>query len=209
MYKRIKKVTSFVLMTVLLVAFLCPTEVFAAQYGAYLSDQAVEQVLMYTEFLDDGTAIFDSEKALAEGASADTIEAGEKLEEIAYAYKMYAINQEEGIEAYVSIPIYGNYCGPGTEPNAGNPIDYLDSCCRTHDDCYASTGYFACTCDSALISNIDKQYSQMTGSTKNAATAIKGYFTAALANPTKLGGIAVPVPPNYTTVGPSCATNPQ
>lgn len=196
-------------MSVLLIAFLCPNEVLAAQYGEYLSDQDVEKVLMYTEFMNDGTILFDSEKALAEGASADTIAAGEKLEELAYAYMMYSVNQEQGIESHLTLPIYGNYCGPGTEDNAGNPIDYLDSCCKTHDDCYYCDGYFSCACDRALINNINKQYSQMTGSTKSAAIAIKTYFTVALGNPSAYGGYLVPMPPDYVSSAPSCATDPQ
>lgn len=36
---KLKKITSFILMSVLLIAFLCPNEVLAAQYGEYLSDK--------------------------------------------------------------------------------------------------------------------------------------------------------------------------
>src|SRR5437763_1203012 len=45
-----------------------------------------------------------------------------------------------------SIPIYGNYCGPGygDESGATAPIDAVDAACRTHDLCYAASGYFNC-----------------------------------------------------------------
>jgi RHS repeat-associated protein len=33
---------------------------------------------------------------------------------------------------------YGNYCGPGTSPGAGTPIDGLDGACKKHDECYSS-----------------------------------------------------------------------
>jgi len=35
-------------------------------------------------------------------------------------------------------PIYGNYCGPFTPPGQPPPIDALDTCCQTHDNCYGS-----------------------------------------------------------------------
>lgn len=44
--------------------------------------------------------------------------------------------------------IYGNWCGPGC--GSGTPISKVDSCCKAHDGCYGSTGYFACSCDRKL-----------------------------------------------------------
>lgn len=45
--------------------------------------------------------------------------------------------------------IYGNWCGPGCSgPSA--PISPVDSCCKSHDKCYGSRGYFACSCDNQL-----------------------------------------------------------
>lgn len=45
--------------------------------------------------------------------------------------------------------IYGNWCGPGCSgPKA--PISKVDACCKTHDGCYSSRGYFACSCDKNL-----------------------------------------------------------
>lgn len=45
---------------------------------------------------------------------------------------------------------YGNWCGPGCS-GPGYPIDNVDACCRTHDQCYATYGYFNCDCDLALL----------------------------------------------------------
>jgi hypothetical protein len=47
------------------------------------------------------------------------------------------------------LPVYGNWCGPGY--GAGRPTDALDACCKVHDDCYDSAGYFNCGCDQRLI----------------------------------------------------------
>ena len=45
--------------------------------------------------------------------------------------------------------IYGNWCGPGCS-GPGAPISPVDSCCKSHDNCYGSVGYFACSCDRKL-----------------------------------------------------------
>lgn len=45
--------------------------------------------------------------------------------------------------------IYGNWCGPGCS-GPGAPISSVDTCCQTHDNCYGSRGYFACSCDLEL-----------------------------------------------------------
>lgn len=43
---------------------------------------------------------------------------------------------------------YGHWCGPGC--GSGEPIDGIDRCCKTHDNCYAQFGYFDCFCDDNL-----------------------------------------------------------
>ncbi|MGE5627797.1 MAG: hypothetical protein ACM3X7_06735 [Solirubrobacterales bacterium] len=54
-------------------------------------------------------------------------------------------------EVAANIPcIYGNWCGPGCS-GPGAPISPVDTCCKAHDNCYASRGYFACSCDSNLL----------------------------------------------------------
>lgn len=57
-----------------------------------------------------------------------------------------------GSRADVSIQapcLYGNWCGPGCS-GPGAPISAVDSCCKSHDNCYGSRGYFACSCDYQL-----------------------------------------------------------
>jgi len=43
--------------------------------------------------------------------------------------------------------LYGNWCGPGTNVNAGPPLDPLDAACMHHDQCYISIGTASCECD--------------------------------------------------------------
>ena len=51
------------------------------------------------------------------------------------------------------IPLHGNWCGPGH--GGGTPIDALDVACMHHDGCYGEKGYLDCSCDRALVREID------------------------------------------------------
>ncbi|WP_181366939.1 hypothetical protein [Enterococcus faecalis] len=74
----------------------------------------------------------------------------------------------------ISIPIYGNYCGPGTDFNsAGNPIDQLDKYCMYYDLCYGAHGWGNKQCDIQLVTNLTTGLCNGT---------IKGAKAAAVAN---------------------------
>lgn len=49
--------------------------------------------------------------------------------------------------------VHGNWCGPLCSGPAA-PIDGVDEQCKKHDECYASRGYFACSCNKELIQNL-------------------------------------------------------
>ncbi|WP_260472071.1 DNRLRE domain-containing protein [Bacillus canaveralius] len=73
------------------------------------------------------------------------------------------------------LKVWGNWCGPkhGGGPTKGK----LDECCKAHDRCYGSTGYFACSCDNKLEKCINSNYSKMTRKgEKAAANAVKFHF---------------------------------
>jgi len=55
-----------------------------------------------------------------------------------------------------SMPIYGNWCGPGYPKKGENPptIDELDCACMIHDKCYEKRGYYNCQCDVELVRDI-------------------------------------------------------
>lgn len=50
--------------------------------------------------------------------------------------------QKNDVSADISLPIYGNWCGPGY--GSGTPIDGMDACCQYHDYCYGSQCYYSC-----------------------------------------------------------------
>ena len=53
----------------------------------------------------------------------------------------------------LSLPVYGNYCGPGHgDPTEQTPpIDAVDAVCREHNRCYRLLGGFDYRCDRALV----------------------------------------------------------
>lgn len=55
-------------------------------------------------------------------------------------FKNYCINAN----------VYGNWCGPGYS-GPGDPIDVVDMCCKSHDQCYDQRGYSTCSCDKELL----------------------------------------------------------
>jgi hypothetical protein len=58
--------------------------------------------------------------------------------------------------AELSLPIYGNFCGPGHGDMSNDPIDAVDAVCKAHDSCYDSRGYFNCSCDRELIASMPR-----------------------------------------------------
>jgi hypothetical protein len=59
-----------------------------------------------------------------------------------------------------SLPIYGNYCGPGIGDPTGNlpAVDAVDEVCKAHDLCYQANKtdpfFGPCNCDCALLRNM-------------------------------------------------------
>lgn len=56
--------------------------------------------------------------------------------------------------AQMSLPVYGNWCGPDHPVNpsrAGPPVNALDAACMRHDYCTAVQGRFNCGCDLTMM----------------------------------------------------------
>jgi len=59
--------------------------------------------------------------------------------------------------AQMSVPVYGNWCGPDYPASpglAGPPVDALDAACMRHDYCTAARGRFDCGCDLAMMNEL-------------------------------------------------------
>ncbi|MFT8321500.1 MAG: Parvovirus coat protein VP1-like protein [Bacillus sp. (in: firmicutes)] len=58
------------------------------------------------------------------------------------------------------------YCGPGCS-GPGVPINYVDSCCKAHDNCVSKYGS-CCLCDRALIRCVQAKTKQQNQEGKTA-----------------------------------------
>lgn len=117
-----------------------------------------------------GDVRFDVAGAMRAGASWEVVQAGLFFNEL----------QESGFRddgRRNGFPVWGNWCGPGH--GGGEPIDVLDSLCKTHDLCYEQLGYFNCDCDEELIAGIRQRRSEMRWRERAMARAIEWYFVIA------------------------------
>ncbi|WP_107840095.1 hypothetical protein [Metasolibacillus meyeri] len=136
-------------------------------------------------YYENGKPFVDIEKAKADGLAGEYIEIGLMLNQISSSS---SINQADTVNAAgISIPIWGNWCGPGY--GSGILKDVLDKGCQTHDKCYEDKGYFNCDCDAQLVDYIEKNFSEMAFIEKLFAIAIKIYFKYTFCSPFKWGWI--------------------
>lgn len=76
----------------------------------------------------------------------------------------------------LSLPFYGNWCGPGH--GGGAAIDAVDAACRAHDHCYSQRGYSDCLCDRNLIKSMPDAVARTpTAKGKAAGVAIGAFFS--------------------------------
>lgn len=109
----------------------------------------------------------------------------------------------------ISLPIYGNHCGPGFgDPNVA-PVDAVDTVCYRHDRCYERQGYFECSCDRALITSMPNAILQTPSAAgKVAGAGVMSYFSVApcLCYPRLclpfIGCISLPPVPGVGGLGP-------
>ncbi|MBG6192066.1 hypothetical protein IWX64_003035 [Arthrobacter sp. CAN_A212] len=143
-------------------------------------DRQVEEATTFMRTAPDGSTYFDTDAAHAANADPTILEMGTVINQLA-ASQQPAPEGQVSIRA--SLPIWGNWCGPGH--GGGAAVDVLDSICRTHDQCYGSRGYFACSCDRAIVRDIRANASRMKTQERAVAAAVSTYFTYCLCNPLK------------------------
>jgi hypothetical protein len=70
--------------------------------------------------------------------------------------KILGAPEDQDTPRQLSLPVYGNYCGPGHDDPTGNtpPIDAVDAVCREHNRCYRLLGAFDRRCDRNLIESM-------------------------------------------------------
>lgn len=143
-------------------------------------DAQVSKALKFMRVSEGQASYFDTAAAEAGGADAATLEVGSIVNSLAAPQND---GQGDQAAAKLGLPIWGNWCGPGH--GGGAAVDVLDSICRTHDKCYGSRGYFACSCDRAIISDINRNINKMKTQERVTAAAVSVYFTYCMCNPFK------------------------
>lgn len=122
-----------------------------------------------------GTPTFDAAAAGRAGESAQVMEAGR-------AFNAMAARNAQPRLAKVSLPVWGNWCGPG-HSGPGAPVDTLDTLCMRHDQCYQARGYFDCLCDAQLKAEIGRYSDRMSWRERAVAAAITVYFSVTPCKP--------------------------
>ena len=122
----------------------------------------------------NGVKTFDESAAKKAGASKFLLEVGQNFNEMSD----HANSTDE-------LMYHGNWCGPGRS-GPGAPIDTMDAICKKHDECYGARGYFACSCDIAMVQDIRNNRGKFKGVKENAmAVSAATYFSNAMCNPLK------------------------
>lgn len=152
-----------------------------AYQGEKLSYSDIEKIGDEVEkyiIVDNDRLYFDYQTAQTNNASQEVIEQGLLLESIS---SNYAESNKEGYSTRsISLPIWGNYCGPGYGGKGSKKpaVDILDKGCKRHDECYKWSLKLRknCKCNKDLVDYIDAHKSQMSGKMAKVAWAIRTYF---------------------------------
>lgn len=147
-------------------------------------DQMTQGITRHLKSNSQGV-YFDEKAAIAARENERVILAGRNFNLVVEDQKTNNFNDSPTGEPYtygVSIPVWGNWCGPGHSGPAA-PKDTLDTLCMRHDKCYASRGYFDCACDAQLKAEIDRYAGRMGSKERAMAAAVKLAFSVGLCNP--------------------------
>ena len=137
-------------------------------------------------FVKNGVVKFDIKKAKKKKLDRKNLNIGKTINKISETMELYKKYSNGSLskknEMRRGMKVWGRYCGPG-HSGPGKPKDLLDSLCKKHDKCYSKKGYFACSCDRALMKSILTNLKRMKGKQRKVAVAIYLYFKFAPCNP--------------------------
>lgn len=164
--------------------FIIPTGILADSLNNNEASEEEKLLIKYISMDENNIPVFDKEAAVKDGVDKEIVEAGEVFQQIV---NQEMDNNDDGVQPFARIPIWGNWCGP--EYGSGVPIDILDSICRTHDLCYGSRGYHKCSCDEDMQASIRRDINKMTGGQKVAANGMLAWLWVKVNNRNSTGGI--------------------
>ncbi|WP_159549956.1 phospholipase [Streptococcus halichoeri] len=186
-----KKIKTFALLSASILSLVINTSVAFANDNVTepkLIEQSIDEWLTY---MDKETEVaskyiihhnnrmyFDFDKAQNDGVSGEALDIGLEIERVSEEHMEGKFTPGTYFRS-ISIPVYGNYCGPGHSGNNFTlpAIDHLDWGCMQHDQCYKpwSPGE-NCACNRQLINFIQTNRRWMPSSAIPTANAIKYYF---------------------------------
>lgn len=149
------------------------SETLAASEDAEIEAQFEAEMKKMKEYVvtDDQGVTFDTPAALDDGVSREVLNMGQLLNDYNGEHEAAADDSQMSARGY---PVWGNWCGPGY--GGGRAVDVLDSICRVHDRCYERVAYFACSCDSYLVSSINRESARMDSRERAVAGAVSAWF---------------------------------
>lgn len=130
-------------------------------------NRVTDEVIKYVTINEKGVPEYHRTEAIENGVSEEVLDIADQT----FDFLMVKYYEENDIQTRATaFPIYGNWCGPNY--GSGTPIDLLDKACKKHDNCYRDNYRHKCSCDQAMLTNINNNYSKMTGAKQKAMAKV-------------------------------------
>lgn len=147
-------------------------------------NRVTNEVVKYITINENGVPEYHRVEAIENGVSEEVLSIADQTFEFVMAKYYEENNMQTRATAF---PIYGNWCGPNY--GSGTPIDLLDKACKKHDNCYRDNYRHKCSCDEAMLNNINNNYSKMTGAKQKAmAKVMVAWLKIKTSNQNEKGG---------------------
>lgn len=145
-----------------------------------LSRRRAERVAqLIRDALGSNTAVNVFARGEYQARTSDRVEAASERRAVITINLLMSPSPASGVQGYgeyEGLPcLYGRWCGPGCS-GPGAPIDELDQCCKSHDECYGRRGYFNCGCDRDVVNCVAPLRSRP-GAMGTWATRVHRYFS--------------------------------